>query len=128
MANGISIDKMADAVNAQLQSYARLTATEVKKCVRSAANHVKSEIQKNAPERRGKYKKSWKIHKESETSNKLSLRVQSDIYQLTHLLEYGHKDPTGTYLAAKPYPHIKPAEESGQEKLISDIEKALSSH
>ena len=127
MANGISVDNLADAINAQLQMYSKLAANDVKECVRSTAKFVRNEIRDNAPERTGDYKDSWQASKENETPSKLSMRVHSkNRYQLTHLLEYGHKDPTGTRQSAKPHPHIKPAEDAGREKFLSDVKKKLS--
>lgn len=122
---GIDIDDLADEIMAGLMEYQSLATETVKKAVKKAGDKVKKEIQNNAPEDTGKYKKSFKVTKRKETSNSLELTVHSkDKYQLTHLLEKGHAKRGGGRVDAQP--HIAPAEQEGIRLLQEEIERGLS--
>ena len=119
-----SIDDMADEIMKGLQEYADLADTAMKKAVRKTATSVKKEISANAPQRTGKYAKSWTTKKVKENSHSLEITVHSkDRYQIAHLLEHGHTKRNGGRVAGKP--HIAPAEENGADLLESLIEKEL---
>ncbi len=121
----VTIDNMAAAIMEGLEEYADLTAEEMKKAVRTAANTVKKEIESNAPVKTGAYAKSWATKKVSESSQALEMVVYSkNRYQLAHLLEHGHAKRNGGRVSART--HIAPAEEAGLEKLESELKKGLS--
>ena len=120
-----SIDDLTAEVMQGLSEYAELTDKAMKKAVRKTATAVKNEISVNAPEKTGRYKKSWKAKKVRENSHTLEMTVHSkDRYQLTHLLEKGHALRNGG--RARAFPHIAPAEEHGAEMLEDLIRKELS--
>ena len=120
-----SIDDLTAEVMKGLSEYAELTDKAMKKAVRKTATAVKNEISANAPEKTGRYKKSWKAKKVRENSHTLEMTVHSkDRYQLTHLLEKGHALRNGG--RARAFPHIAPAEEHGAEMLEDLIRKELS--
>ena len=124
MGRRIQIDQLADAVNEQLEEYSRLTAQTVKTAVTKAGNSVKNAIRDTAPERTGKYAKSWRTKKTKETSTELEVTVYSPSrYMLAHLLEHGHAKRGGGRVRA--IPHIAPAEEAAEEQLMKDIERGL---
>ena len=121
----VSVDQMADAIMDGLLEYAELAADVMKGCVKKAGNTVKKEAQAGAPVRTGKYKKSWAVKRQRETSNVLEVVVHSrDRYQLTHLLEKGHAKRGGGRVRA--IPHIAPAEEKGVRELEEGIKRGLS--
>lgn len=121
----VSVDRMADAIMDGLLEYAELATDVVKGCVKKAGNTVKKEAQAGAPVRTGKYKKSWAVKRQRETSNTLEVVVHSrDRYQLTHLLEKGHAKRGGGRVRA--VPHIAPAEEKGIRELEEGIKRGLS--
>ena len=121
----VSVDRMAEAVMEGLLEYAELAADVMKDCVKKAGNTVKKETQAGAPVRTGKYKKSWAVKRQRETSNTLEVVVHSrDRYQLTHLLEKGHAKRGGGRVRA--IPHIAPAEEKGIRELEEGIKRGLS--
>ena len=121
----VSVDRMAEAVMEGLLEYAELAADVMKDCVKKAGNTVKKETQAGAPVRTGKYKKSWAVKRQRETSNVLEVVVHSrDRYQLTHLLEKGHAKRGGGRVKA--VPHIAPAEEKGVRELEEGIKRGLS--
>ena len=112
------ISGLADAVMEGLQEYADLATDSMKTAVRKAGNTVKTDITANAPERTGRYAKSWRTKTTKESANALETR-----YMLAHLLEHGHAKRGGGRVAA--IPHIAPAEQRGIEELERDIERSL---
>lgn len=121
---GIDIDELSKEVMKGLQEYSELADSEMKKAVRKTATSVKKEISANAPERTGKYAKSWTAKKTKENSHTLEMTVHSkDRYQIAHLLENGHAKRGGGRVEGKP--HIAPAEKNGEILLETLIKKAL---
>ena len=124
MAQKVSVDHLSDAIMEGLEEYAELAAEEVKTAVRKAGKTVKDQISQTAPERTGAYAKSWAVKKTKESSQLLEVTVHSKSrYQIAHLLEHGHAKRGGGRVSA--IPHIAPAEKTGEEQLLTDIEKAL---
>ena len=121
----VSVDQMADVIMDGLMEYAELAADVMKGRVKKAGNTVKKETQAGAPVKTGRYKKSWAVKRQRETSNVLEVVVHSrDRYQLTHLLEKGHAKRGGGRVKA--VPHIAPAEEKGVRELEEGIKRGLS--
>lgn len=120
----VKADGLCDAVMEGLMEYASLTTDTVKDAVKVSAKTVKKEIQANAPQRTGRYKKSWTSKKTAENSNSMTVTVYSkDRYQIAHLLEHGHAKRGGGRVAGKA--HIAPAEEQGRKELLDRIERGL---
>ena len=119
----VSVDGLADAVLKGLEEYAKLSTDGMKDAVKKAGKFCKEEVSANAPVRTGKYKKSWKSKTTSENANAIQVTVYSSVPGLPHLLEHGHAKRGGGRVRA--IPHIAPAEEAAEEKLLKDIEKAL---
>lgn len=121
----VTVDQMADAIMDGLLEYAELATDTMKNCVKKAGNTVKKETQANAPVKSGRYKKSWAVKRQKETSTILEMVVHSrNRYQLTHLLEKGHAKRGGGRVKAMP--HIGSAEEKGIRMLEDSIRKGLS--
>ena len=124
MSDTVSIDRMAEAIMEGLNEYAGLAADEMKKAVKNSAKTVKDEIGSGAPERTGKYAKSWRTKTTKESASALEITVYSPSrYMLAHLLENGHAKRGGGRVRA--VPHIAPAEQHGIEQLEREIEEAL---
>ncbi len=124
MSRRVSVDGMADAIMEELTKYSDLAADELKSAVKSTAQSVRKDIQASAPSRTGKYKKSWSVKTMKETAESIDLVVHSrNRYQLAHLLEHGHAKRGGGRTQARP--HIAPAEQAGNEKLVKTIERKL---
>ena len=120
----VDIDGLADAVMDGLNEYADLAADSMKAAVKKAGSTVKKDITANAPQRTGKYAKSWRTKTTKETANALEITVYSRTrYMLAHLLENGHAKRGGGRVAGRP--HIAPAEEKGEEQLLKEISQAL---
>ena len=124
MGDKCTIDNLAKTIMEGLQEYADVASEDVKTAVRKAGKNVKAEISANAPKRTGAYAKSWTVKTEKETANSLEVVVHSkNRYQIAHLLEHGHAKRGGGRVAARP--HIAPAEQAGNEKLVKTIEQKL---
>ncbi|MDE7122590.1 MAG: HK97 gp10 family phage protein [Oscillospiraceae bacterium] len=122
---GISIEDMADEIMNGLQEYSELADFAMKKAVQKTASQVRKEISANAPERTGKYGKSWTTKKTAEKSHSLQITVHSkNRYQIAHLLEHGHAKRNGGRVEAQP--HIASAEEHGAENFDELLKKYLS--
>lgn len=119
----VTVDGLADAVMKGLEEYAELATDDMKKAVKDAGKFCKEQVSSGAPVRTGKYAKSWKSKTTSENANAIEVTVYSSVPGLPHLLEHGHAKRGGGRVRA--IPHIAPAEEAAEEKLLKDIEKAL---
>ena len=123
-ADRCSIDQMAHVIMEGLQEYADLAAEDMKAAVKKAGNSAKKDIEANAPEKTGDYKKSWAVKTVRENANAMEVVVYSrNRYQLAHLLEFGHALRQGGRTRA--FPHIAPAEERAAEMLVREVEAAL---
>lgn len=124
MSRRVSVDGMTDAIMEELEKYADLAADDLKAAVKDTAASVRKDIQAGAPADTGKYKKSWSVKNVHEDAKSIDLVVHSrNRYQLAHLLEHGHAKRGGGRVAGRP--HIAPAEQAGNEKLVKTIEQKL---
>lgn len=124
MSDRIKVDELARVVMEGLQEYTDLATEDMKAAVKKAGNEAKKDIQTNAPEDTGAYKKSWAVKTTKETSNAMEVTVHSrNRYQLAHLLEFGHAKRGGGRTRA--FPHIAPAEQRAAELLEREVEAAL---
>ena len=126
MGTRVSVDGLADEVMKGLEEYAKLSTDEMKKALKKAGKDCTKDIAATAPKRTGKYAPSWRSKTTSENSSSIGVTVYSPSrYQLAHLLEFGHAKRGGGRVRA--IPHIAPAEEATEDKLLKEIEKALES-
>ncbi len=124
MAKKAAIDDMESAIMKELEKYADIAADDLKDAVRETAKSVGKDIQSNAPQGTGKYKKSWSVKNMREDSRSIDLVVHSrNRYQIAHLLEHGHAKRGGGRVSARP--HIASAEKKGTEYLVKTIESKL---
>ena len=124
MGRTVRIDDLANVVMEGLQEYADLATDSMKAAVKKTGNTVKTDITANAPERTGRYAKSWRAKTTKESATALEVTVYSPTrYMLAHLLEHGHAKRGGGRVAA--IPHIAPAEQRGAEELEREIERSL---
>lgn len=124
MSDRIKVDELARVVMEGLQEYTDLATEDMKAAVKKAGNEAKKDIQANAPEDTGAYKKSWAVKTTKETFNAMEVTVHSrNRYQLAHLLEFGHAKRGGGRTRA--FPHIAPAEQRAAELLEREVEAAL---
>ena len=127
----IKVDQLADEVMKQLDEFADTTRDDmkaaVKKAVKKAGTTVRDEIRSTAPERTGRYAKSWTSKTTEETATSMQVTVYSPSrYMLAHLLEHGHAKRGGGRVSGRA--HIAPAEQAGIEQLERDIERSIKSN
>ena len=124
MGRNVNIDQLSAAVMEGLNDYADLTTEKMKKAVKKSGNFVRKDIGENAPEKTGRYAKSWRTKTIKDTSTTMEILVYSPTrYMLAHLLEHGHAKRNGGRVQARP--HIAPAEEAAEEELLAEIERSL---
>jgi len=124
MAKKVTVDALADAVMKELEEYADVVDTDMRKAVTKAGQTVRKDIMARAPKRHGDYAKSWSTKKTRQTSRSLEVTVYSrNRYQLAHLLEHGHAKRGGGRTRA--ISHIAPAEEKGMRQLEEDIKRSI---
>ena len=120
----IKIEDLSKEIMKGLNEYRDMASDTIKTAVKHAGSSTKKEIEKTAPKDSGKYAKSWKIKKTKETANSLEVVVHSSLYQLPHLLEFGHAKRIGGRTRA--YPHIEKAKDMAIKKMEEEILKGLS--
>ena len=119
----VTPEGLANAVQKELDTYAKDTSEAVKKAVQDAADSAVKELKSTSPKRTGKYAKSWRQKKQKESSSGEEITVYAGRYQLTHLLENGHAKRGGGRVAG--IPHLRPAEQNAIKKLEEGIRKGV---
>ena len=120
----VNIDGLAAAVVDELEKYSDDVGEAVQSAVDEVTKNTLSLLRKSSPRKTGDYQKGWR--KRIVTSKRgrhvTQLHNATD-YQLTHLLEKGHKKTGGGTVRA--IPHIAPAEEKAAEQLERLIKEAI---
>jgi len=99
-----------------LKDYTDDAKIAVNKAVEKCGKGLKKDISATAPERTGSYKKNWVCKFSGNGIDVKSATVKNKKhYQLTHLLEKGHKKRGGKG-RVKAYVHIAPAAEKWTEE------------
>jgi len=118
-----------------LKQYTDSVTQGVLKAVEEAANEAVPQLKAASPVKKygknaGRYAKNWKAEKRTgSTSTRLLYSVHNRTdYQLTHLLEHGHKiigrdGKQHGFVAARP--HIAQVNEATQKSLQEKIERVI---
>lgn len=94
-----------------LGEYTTAVQVAVDNAVEECGKGMQKEIKANSPKRTGAYKKGWRCEiSENWRGSKQAVIKNKTNYQLTHLLEKGHKKRGGKG-RVKAYVHIAPAAE-----------------
>ena len=118
--NAIDLSKV---IKETLSEYSDEVVEKFNAQIPRVAEDVVKKIEEKAPERTGKYKKSWDIKTENKSRFEQNTIIYSHNYQLPHLLEYSHALRNGG--RSKPQEHIAPAEQLAIEELQKEIEEAV---
>lgn len=116
----IKVDDLAKAVAEKLAQYSQDVTDGVKQEVRQVAKECALEIRQKSPVLTGSYRKGWRdeVAFESREDIRVTVRNKTD-YQLTHLLEHGHAKAGGGRVEGTP--HIAPAEQNAEKKLLRKV-------
>lgn len=106
MAKNIQVDQLAQELVMAVQQYTEDVAAAIELETDLTAEQVAQEIAQNSPHQTGKYAKSWKITKQKGGGWCRNV-IHNKIYQLVHLLEFGHAKTGGGRVKGKP--HVRPA-------------------
>ncbi len=119
----IKPDELASAIMDELHTYDQKVTDGIKKEIRQVAKECRQDIVEHSPVDTGDYKAGWKDKVAYESYSDIRVRVYNRTdYQLTHLLEHGHAGPGGIAKgSARPFPHIAPAEQRAEEKLMRKV-------
>lgn len=120
--SNVSIEQLAGEIERLTREYTDEVTDEVYDAVFDAADEAKAELRKTSPERTKRYKRGWYVRK-TRGANFARAIVHNREYRLVHLLEKGHAKRGGGRVAA--IPHVKPAEDAANERLVKRVTKAI---
>lgn len=120
---------MTDDFTAQLAGLMQQYGTEVQRGIESAVTAIGKEaaaqLKTASPRRTGKYAKSWRVKTQSQ-NGEISVTVSNRQYQLTHLLEHGHRTRNKRgFVPAQP--HIADVQTWAEQEAQKRIEEVLKS-
>lgn len=119
------VDDLEKAIMDELWAYSEEVTEQLKTDVKQVAKECLRDIKNNAPNLTEAYKKSWKVKTAYEDKEDIRVIIHSQKhYRLTHLLEHGHAKVGGGRVEGKP--HIGPAEQKAEEKLIKKVKVSIS--
>ena len=120
----VKVAGLGNAIVKFLSQYSDEVGEGVEKAVDKVSTSTLKQIRYTSPELTGGYRKGWrsKVIVTEKGRYVRSIHNATD-YQLTHLLEKGHKKTGGGTVRA--IPHIAPAEEKAAEQLEKLIKEAI---
>lgn len=127
-------EQLAREMSAQLEAYGKLATDEMEGIMESVGEEALQKVKAASPRRKGAYRRSWKVKIERNGYRMEVVVYSAKHYQLTHLLEFGHRTRLGTGRNARRYgskasvgaqPHIAEVNEWAQRELDARIRKAL---
>lgn len=111
MASKINIDKLANELLKELETYRNVTVELMEGVVKETAKETVRKLKNTSPKDSGEYAKSWRSKRDNTLKGKWAFSMvvyNKGHYQLTHLLEHGHAKVGGGRVAG--IEHIEPAE------------------
>lgn len=116
-------DDFSKQLVSAMQEYSNLLEEDIKEILSDVGKEAKAKVSAASPTRSGKYAKGWTVKKEFR-KGKFKVTVHDKRYQLTHLLENGHRKRNGSgWVSAQP--HINAVNEWAEQELESRIRKAV---
>ncbi len=119
----IKIDELSNEIARTIQEYSEDVEQAVQKVLNKDSTELVNKLKATSPKKTGEYAKGW-TKKKSTLDGRVTYTVYNkDRYQLTHLLEFGHAKRSGGRVPGQP--HIGPARDEIEEKIVRDIEAAV---
>ena len=117
--------ELAAAVTDSLRLYSANVTNRIKALTEQTAKTAQKALRHSGQfqDRSGNYRKGWRIKTVNKGANNIEIVVYNKVYQLTHLLEYGHVKRGGGRVRA--YPHIAPVEERLVRDFTHDVERII---
>lgn len=112
----MKIDNLSKAIVDTLTAYTNEVKEEVVRASDELSKEGITQLKARSPVESGKYKRGWARRK-----SKDGYVLYNRVYQLTHLLEYGHAKVGGGRVPARV--HIRPVEEELIQAFENRIEK-----
>ena len=141
----MKLEALPDAIIDDFRKYTEDKCEKIDKAVRKRTAEAEEDVRANSPVRKrvpksgvvmvkgvakdnyqpGAYKKGWITYISTAREGRTQGYVRNKTnYQITHLLERGHKARNG--VPVKAIEHIIPAETQARKKLAEDIDRILS--
>ena len=105
-----------------LKEYSSSCDEQIQAAIQDVAKQAQKRLTATSPARSGKYKRSWKVKLERRPSY-CKVHIHNTRYQLTHLLEFGHRVRGGR---ASARPHIAAVEQWAVAEAEKRIKEVLS--
>ena len=118
----VGVESFASEVTKALQDWTQDVQYEVVMAVDEKAKKLVKLLKASSPKESGAYKKNWTSKKITDNYSFYRRIVHNrKRYQLTHLLENGHKKGKNQKTDVKAIPHIKPA----RDQIEKEFEQAV---
>jgi len=118
----ISVDGLLAAMQQYGKEFVDATNKDVQSACKEVGSEIVSELKTTSPKDTGKYARNWRYT--LETGDKWSRAIVHDsVYQLVHLLEYGHALKGGG--RTQPQPHVEPAQTKADSLFINTLKKKI---
>lgn len=116
------MDDFSAQMISALQEYSNTTSEQVEKILSDVAKEAQKKLKSTSPKNKGTYKKGWSVTIERR-NGKCVARIHNKRYQLTHLLEKGHRSRNGGWVQARP--HIATVNDWAAQETEKRIKEAL---
>lgn len=124
MTRSVSIDGLAQAISAELESYTSEVEEGVREAVYETAEEARDALRSDSPVRTRKYAKSWRVKKvRGRNFAQAFVHAAGKHYRRVHLLEKGHAKRGGGRVAA--IPHVRPVEDRAAKALEDRITRVV---
>lgn len=108
-------------ITAALKEYSSTSEDKIQEVLQDVAKEAKKKLSSASPSRTGKYKRGWKVTM-TRRSGYCKVDIHNSRYQMTHLLEHGHRVGSGRSPAIV---HIAPVEQWAIQEAERRIKEVL---
>ena len=121
------MDSFSVQLNSVIDGYSKELARATTNAMDDVAKESVKTLKQTSPKRKGKYARGWTIKRQRGSNGVPTITVHNKVYQLTHLLENGHRivNKKGEWGRVNGIKHIEPVEQWANNELPRRIEEAL---